>query len=207
MQTKSKVLLLGASLVFAAAEANAADAISIGATAKAPLLDGRCDGDEWKTATKFELPAQAAIYLMHDDDSLFICGKGKAEDYAVIDVYIEHAETGQLHKFHLSAQMGEHIYSGGEWGETERWKLTDWTGFWVPYFGFEETEDGRRPKFLRGSHREVQILRKKFPGDEWTMMFGLSAINNEDGSGGEFRYPENAVDNDKSTWQEFSFSN
>ncbi len=206
MQNMSKLLLLSAFLSFVATEANASETIAINPTNKAPLINGRCDKDEWQAATKFELPAQVSIYLMHDKDSLYVCAKGKAEDYTVIDLYIEHAETGHLHHFHLSAQMGESVLTDKGWSESETWKLKDWTGFWVPYFGYEDTENGRRAKFFKGSHREIQVLRKKFAGNSWNMMIGVSAINHEGNSQAEFFYPEKAVDNDKLTWGKFSFS-
>jgi len=143
---------------------------------------------------------------MHDKDSLFVCAKGKAEDYTVIDLYIEHAETGHLHNLHASAQLGERLLTDKEWSESENWNLEDWGGFWVPYAGNEETEDGMRPKFLKGSHREIQVLRKKFAGNTWNMMIGVSGVNHEGKYGAEFFYPESAVDTDESTWGKFSFS-
>lgn len=179
--------------------------ISIGLTISAPLFDGSCGKSEWGAAQKIELPAGASIYLMHDKGSLFVCAKGKAEDYAVIDLYIENAETGHLHNLHASAQLSEKLLIDKEWGQPERWNLKDWGGFWVPYAGYEETEKGRRPKFLKGSHREIQVLRKKFSGNIWKMMISVSAINHE-GDSQAFFFPEKAVDTDTSTWLTFSFS-
>lgn len=179
--------------------------ITINATNQAPLFDGRCDKDEWQSAIKFELPAQTAVYLMHDNHSLYVCAKGKAEDYAVIDIYVEHAKTEVLHKLHASAQLGERIFNGKEWSQPDRWNLKGWSGFWVPYAGRVESEDGLRPKFLKGSHREIQILRKKFPGDTWNMMIGISGVN-KGGDSTEFSYPEKAVGTDSTTWAKFYFS-
>jgi len=204
MKNMSKLLLLSASLSFVATEANASETIAINSTNKAALLDGRCGNDEWEAATKIELPAQVSIYLMHDKDSLYICAKGKAEDTTSLDLYIEHAETGHLHHFHLSAQMGERVRTDKGWGESATWILKDWTGFWIPYFGYEDTENGKRPKFFRGLHRQVQVLRKKFPGNTWNIMFGVSI--KREGKWAEYVYPKKAVDNDKSTWGKFSFS-
>ena len=206
MKTLSPLLLLSATLLFAVADANASETIAINQTNKAPLFDGRCGKDEWQAATKIELPAQVSLYLMHDKDSLFVCAKGKAEDHTVIDLYIEDAETGHLHNLHASAQLGERLLTDKEWSESENWNLEDWGGFWVPYAGNEETEDGMRTKFLKGSHREIQVLRKKFAGNTWNMMIGVSAVNHEGKYGAEFFYPESAVDTDVSTWGKFSFS-
>jgi len=205
MQNMSKLLLLCASLSLVATETNASEVIAINSTNKAPLFDGRCDKEEWQSATKFELPAQTSVYLMHDKYSLYVCAKGKAEDYTVIDIYIENAETGHLHRLHASAQLGERLFNGKEWSEPERWNLKDWGGFWVPYAGIDESEDGKRPKFLKGSHREMQVLRKKFVGETWNIMIGVSGIYHEKSST-TFSYPEKAADTDKSTWAKFSFS-
>jgi hypothetical protein len=176
--------------------AMADDLMEINATKTTPLFDGRCKNIEWSAATKIKLPSENSIYLMHDKDSLYICAKGKVDDYAVIDILIEDVKTGHLHKLHASAQLGERIYNGKNWSEPDRWNLKDWSGFWVPYAGRVESEDGLRPKFLKGSHREMQILRKKFSGDIWNMMIIVSGIS----------FPDKAIDTDKSTWHTFSFS-
>jgi len=211
MQHKlSKLVLSTLALSLVATEivatpANTSATIAIDTTKKAPLFDGRCNKGEWKSAIKFELPAKTSVYLMHDNDSLFICAKGKDEDYAVVDIYIEHAKTGYLHNLHASAQLGERIFKEKEWSKPDRWNLKDWSGFWVPYAGRVESEDGLNPQFLKGSHREMQILRKKFPGDTWNMMINVSGIYHNERSTG-FSYPEKAVDTDSSTWVKFSFS-
>lgn len=189
----------------AAEESSAPAVITINPTVESPLFDGRCGDDEWRAATRIDLPAQASIRLMHDGGSLYVCAQGKAEDYVVIDLYIEHASTGHLHNLHASAQLGERLLTDEAWSESEFWALEGWSGFWVPYAGNEETENGIRPRFLRGSHREIQVLRTKFAGTTWRMMIGVSAIH-EDGESRGFVYPENAVDTDASTWLDFRFS-
>ncbi len=205
MQNMSKLLLSCASLLFVTIQANASETIALNPTNEAALLDGRCGNDEWEAATKIELPAQASIYLMHDKESFYICAKGKAEDYTILDLYIEHAETGRLHKFHLSAQMEEAVLTDKGWEpESGKWELKDYAGFWVPYSGLEDQENRKGPKFARGTHRQVQVLRKKFAGNTWNMMFGVSVRH--EGSGAQFFYPEKAVADDKSTWGKFSFS-
>lgn len=206
MQSFSTRFLLSATLIFAAADINASETIFINQTNKAPLFDGRCDNDEWRAATRIELPAQVSVFLMHDKYSLFVCAKGKAEDYTVIDLYIADAAAGHLYNLHASAQLSERLLTDTEWSEAEFWNHKDWSGFWVPYAGSEDTEDGTRTKFLEGSHREVQVLRKKFAGNTWNMMIGVSAIYHEGAYGAEFFYPENAINTDQSTWGKFSFA-
>ncbi|PKG80953.1 hypothetical protein CXF85_19480 [Colwellia sp. 75C3] len=201
----SGIVLSTIALSLTATQATASEVISINATNKAPLFDGRCDKEEWQPAVKFELPAQISVYLMHDNDSLYVCAKGKAEDYTVIDIYVENAKTGYLHNLHASAQLGERIFKGKEWSESDRWNLNDWSGFWVPYAGRVESEDGLKPKFLKGSHREMQILRKKFSSDTWNIMINVSGVYQDDSST-SFSYPDKAVDTDKSTWATFSFA-
>lgn len=201
----SNLLILSAVLSFAAFCANASETIAINPTNKAALLDGKCGNDEWEAATKIELPAQASIHVMHDKEYFYLCAKGKDDDYTVLDLYIEHAKTGHLHKFHLSAQMGERVLTEEGWSEPAPWDLNDFAGFWVPYFGLEDPDNRKGPKFARGTHRQMQISRKKFASNTWNMMIGVSAIRHE-GEGAEFFYPKNAVDSDTSTWQKFSFS-
>ena len=63
--------------------------LTINPTNKGGLLDGSCGNDEWEAATKIELPGQAAIHFMHDEDYFYFCASGKAEDYTILDLYIE----------------------------------------------------------------------------------------------------------------------
>ncbi|WP_444944730.1 hypothetical protein ACJJIK_08260 [Microbulbifer sp. ZKSA006] len=206
MKIISKLLFLGAIFSFFAISSNASETIAINSTSKAALLDGRCGNDEWDVATKIDLPAQVAIYLMHDEDYFYICAKAKAEDITVLDLYIEHAETGRLHSFHLSAQMGESVLTDNGWERVSgKWDLKNYAGFWVPFSGLEEPENRKGPIWAKGTHRQVQASREKFPGNTWNMMFGVSAIYQE-GERAELLYPKNAVSTDSLTWAKFSFS-
>lgn len=204
MQNISK-LVLSSVIIFLTGAAIASESTAVKFTNKTPLFDGRCNQDEWQAATKLQLPAQIDIYLMHNNESLFVCAKGKAEDYTVIDLYIEDTETGQLYNLHASAQLQERKLIDTDWSDSEFWNHQDWGGFWVPYAGETETESGKRTKFLEGSHREIQVLRKKFAGDSWNMMIRISAVNHEGKYGAEFFFPEKAMDKDRSTWATFSF--
>ena len=206
MHYSSSLLLLGAVLSFFATDAFSAEALTINLTDRAPMFDGRCDDEEWRAATRIKLPAEVSVYLMHDRDALYVCARGKAQDYTVIDLYIEDTATGYLHNLHASAQLFERVLSDRTWSEPAWWQQKDWTGFWVPFAGSEETENGARPTFLKGSHREIQVLRKKFSGNTWTMMIGVSAVEHEGSLDTELTYPENAVDTDRSTWRKFVFS-
>ncbi len=198
--------LLAAALMYGAVSAGATESVVINATDRAPLFDGRCGEAEWQSATKIELPAEVWVYLMHDDESLYACARGKKEDYTVIDLYIQHAGTGHLYNLHASAQLKERELTEETWNDPEHWNNEGWSGFWVPFAGIEETEEGERTQFLKGSDRELQVLRSKFPGDRWKMMIGISAVYQEGAYGAEFSYPEGASDTDASTWLIYSFS-
>lgn len=206
MRISSKILLLSTFLTILAGKTVASPVISINPTSKSPLFDGHCDSTEWQDATKIELPAQTAIYLMYDEHSLFVCGKGKVEDYTAIDLYIEHPETGVFYNLHASAQLSERTLHDSEWSESEFWNNKDWSGYWVPYAGEEDADEGKRTKFLEGSHRELQVMRKKFSGNSWNVMIRISAIYQDGEYGAEVFYPMEAIDSDKSTWAKLSFS-
>jgi hypothetical protein len=206
VQSLSTLFIFNLTLLLVSVNATASETTTINLSKNAPLFDGRCGVDEWKNATKIELEAEISLYLMHDKDSLYICAKGKPEDYTVIDIYIENAETGHLHNLHASAQLAERLLTDKAWSASEFWNLNDWGGFWVPYAGNEDTDEGSRTKFLKGSDREIQILRKKFVGNSWNMMVGVSGVYHEGKYGAEFFYPDSAIDTDVSTWGEFLFS-
>lgn len=202
--SRSKLLLSALGITAATMPLSASEQVTVNKVDTAALLDGRCGNDEWDAATRISVGSDAEILLMHDDNSLFICAKGQDGEPTVLDVYIENAETGQLHELHLSAQMGESIFDGTEWGERVMWELEDYAGFWSPYYGREESDDGLRPIFYRNSHKQLQILRKKFPGTSWNMMINLSIGRNRQWV--EHPYPTGAVDIDPKSWATYSFS-
>ena len=73
--------------------------------------------------------------------------------------------------------MGESVLIDNKWeGASEKWALKDYAGFWVPYSGLKDREKRQGSKFARGTYRRVQVLRNKFPGYSWNMMFGVSAV-------------------------------
>ncbi|MCC2604901.1 hypothetical protein [Planctobacterium marinum] len=202
---KNKFLIISCTLLIMASTVSADNSIRINATAAAALLDGKCGSDEWDAATKLDLPAGASLLMMQDKDYFYLCARGKPEDYTVLDVFIKHPQTKQLHKFHLSAQMGEAIFVGNDWRPSATWDLQDYAGFWVPYFGLQDPENRKDPKFAKGTHRQIQIARKKFAGNLWTMMIGVSAIIQGDKNVSLF-FPEQAQETDVNSWALFSFS-
>ncbi|MFC3094535.1 hypothetical protein DRW07_13400 [Alteromonas sediminis] len=174
-------------------------------TQSSPLLDGRCEAQEWQYAIKSNLAANTGVYLMHNDESIFVCATGKAEDYTVLDIYIEDPKTGLLHNLHASAQLSEKVMKGNEWESVGQWELHQWSGFWVPYAGQEGDENRKRPIFLKGKDREIRILKEKFSGNSWNMMFGLGGVKQDGEFGPTILYPEGGVSTDSSTWMTFSF--
>ncbi|MDO6425385.1 hypothetical protein Q4489_00085 [Thalassotalea sp. 1_MG-2023] len=180
--------------------------VTVNKTANFPLLDGHCDSAEWRGATLLQLPANINIHIMHNEHSVFICAQGKAEDYTVLDLYIEHGDTKTLYNLHASAQLLERRLIEQQWSKSDFWNHKEWGGFWVPYAGEESSESGKRTKFLTGSSREIQVQKKKFPGDVWQMMVEISGIYQNGKYGASFTYPKNAIDTNTSTWTTFSFS-
>lgn len=185
----------------------AADTTHIPSIQQPPLFDGRCEAKEWQQALEIPLQEDTAIFLMHDQQYLYICAKGKARDYTAFDLYAKDAETGEIFNLHASAQLSERKLEGAEWSETKFWNHQLWGGLWVPYAGEQTTDNGNSTVFLEGSHRELQILRSKFSGKRWRLMFRISAVYQADTYGAEFYYPKDAKDKEPAGWAVFSFSN
>lgn len=204
MKNLLKLLIIAGTCHSLVIEAKVPETTLINQTNTPALLDGHCGSDEWEAATKIEHPASATVYVMHDNQYFYICAKGNEGELTVLDLYIQNTETEKLHKFHLSAQMGEAILEDNDWKNVGTWQLKDWAGFWVPYFGTRDTDNGKAPKFYSDAHRQVQIARKKFPGNTWKMMFTVSI--RRDGNWLNILFPEKAKDNDETTWSTFSFS-
>ena len=199
----TKFILSSVSLALMALSASASEPISVNATQMPVLLDGRCGGDEWDAATIIELPAHLSLFLMHDKHSVYLCAKSAFDDPMALDLYIEHPRTGHRHQFHLSAQMSERIHTNAGVGDPNTWELKDWTGFWTPFYGLEESEDGQRVNFYRKSNKQVQILRKKFPSETWNIMVRIGVRHL--GERSTVSYPLQAQDQDPTSWGAFSF--
>ena len=186
---------------------HAQETMSVGKTRHSPLLDGTCSADEWSDATKLTLSDGVSLLLMQNDRAFFVCAKGKPDDYTVLDIYIKRPQVDTMHNLHASAQLSESRFNGKEWGEPNRWNLVDWGGFWVPYAGQTDYEEGKRPKFLKGSDREIVILKRKFAASKWLMMFGVSGIHQDGEYGGDVSFPEKGRNTDASTWLTVDLSN
>ncbi|MHA7815520.1 MAG: hypothetical protein ACX93N_03530 [Pseudohaliea sp.] len=178
--------------------------MSITQTDSTPLLDGRCRASQWQGAVGISLPADVSLLLMHDADSIFVCAKGKPEDFTTLDVYLRDASTDLLYNLHVSAQLGERVMDDGNWSEMTFCNHRAWTAFWVPFSGTEETDCCIRPRFLEGSHREVRVVRGRFPGEALNMMFSVSAVHHGENDRAELRYPRNALDTDPATRATFT---
>ncbi|MDM7861158.1 hypothetical protein QTP81_11165 [Alteromonas sp. ASW11-36] len=205
MKNISKLLYLGLSIAHAGALADEPKSIAINSTNESALLDGRCGNDEWEVASRLHLPSDVTVFLMQDTKYFYICTKGKSEDINVLDLYIESTEAEQPYKYHLSAQMGESKLTENGWESTaDQGVRNGYAGLWVPYSGLKDPENRKNPTFERGSHRQVQITRGKFPGNNWRMMISVSGIKQKD-AWTTLTYPENAEMDDTSTWGVFSF--
>lgn len=206
MRNIPKFILLSIFLTAGAVTANPSERFIVNSTNESPLLDGRCGNDDWEPATSIQLPADVTIFLMHDKKYFYICVKGKAEDINVLDLYVESADIGQPHKYHLSAQMGENKLTENGWESTSAQGVRNgYAGLWVPYSGLKDPENRKNPTFERGTHRQVQIARDKFPGNTWHMMFTVSAIKHND-AWSEFTFPENGDPEDTLSWGTFTFT-
>ncbi|WP_196139148.1 hypothetical protein [Aliikangiella sp. G2MR2-5] len=175
-------------------------AIKVPSTTTKPLLDGQCDDREWQPAHKLQLPAKVSILLMNDSESFYICMKGKKNDYTTADIYIEHPESKSLWNLHASAQIGEREFDGKQWPDFDWWNHQQWSAFWVPFSGSKETDKGTQIEFLKGTHREFQILRSKFSGNTWRVMLRVGGINHQNSGRANLFYPQEAKDTSSENW-------
>lgn len=184
--------------------AQASDIISIPLTKSTPLLDGICHENEWQSSYSVELSDEVQLSLLQTEKYIYVCAKGKNEDYTALDIYLNDVKKNTIRNLHISAQLGEREYSNGKWSAMLWWNQQGWTAFWVPFSGFKEENGIRKPSFLRGSNREVKFSKTILNSNKFLATLILSSVTVNGKLNQSISFPLDSVPEDSSTWANFS---
>lgn len=170
------------------------------------LLDGLCPDDEWRAAARIELDGAHTLLLMHDAKFAYACILGPSDSPLTLDLYLQGSETGQLYNLHASAQVGERLRGAHGWPPYEWWNHRGWYSPAVPFTGVAGEGEERRPQFMNGRPRELQVQRARFGSGTWRAMLSVGGRRDADGTWQTLVYPAGAKDDDPAGWAEWRFA-
>lgn len=162
------------------------------------LLDGRCEGSEWRSAARTPLENGMELLLQHNASQVMLCVTLPAESYGTMDLYLGSPAVPMPINLHASAQVGERQRTTTGWPE---WTFGNQRQWYSPPVSLSRATvvDGRAQlTFGNVAAREVVIEKEKFGRGPWRMMTEIRALGTD--KQGSTQFPAGASADDPSTW-------
>lgn len=131
---------------------------------KLVMVDGKLEANEWSDASVVELPGLARFYAKTCGPYVFLALELTQSNDGAVDLYLSPGAR-DIYDLHASAKLGERQLEKGTWPDWSWWNNTDWVANVTRPDSFENRT------FLPTKVREFQILRSRFPGNPWRVMF------------------------------------
>jgi hypothetical protein len=158
---------------------------------KPVMIDGKLAAGEWGDARVVTLPGVARLFVKQSGEYVFLALELTNSDTGTVDLYV--SPDDDIYDLHASAKLGERKLQAGKWP-------ADWTWWnnagWVANVSRVDSWDKRT--FLPEKVREYQILRSRFPGKRWKIMFDFMTPAKPEWK--SVRYPAGASDTDTKGW-------
>lgn len=168
-------------------------------TTDAPaLLDGRCEGDEWRRASRTPLRDGMELLLQQNATQVMLCVPLPPDSYGTMDLYIGSRSVPIPINLHASAQVGERQRTTTGWPE---WSFGNQRGWYSPPVALSRSAvvDGKAQlTFGAVSAREVVIEKNKFGGGPWRLMLEIRALGAD--KRGTLQFPATAKPDDPDGW-------
>lgn len=197
--------ILMTALVSVWAAAQAASAMTAGATAPItvplgvpPLIDARCEGNEWDAAARIPIADGHVLLLQQDARNVYLCVPLPPDSYGSTDLYILPGDETVPINLHASAQLGERRKTAAGWPD---WTFGNYRGWYSPPITYSSATvvDGRpRLTFGAMAAREFVIQKSKFPSSRWRFMIDIRALGAD--KKGALLFPAAASPDAPDTW-------
>ncbi len=175
-------------------------------TTTAPLLlDGRCEGNEWRSAARTPLGDGLELLIQQNATQVKLCVTLPSESYGTMDLYIGSQTVPMPINLHASAQVGERQRTTTGWPE---WTFGNQRQWYSPPVALSRATvvDGRAQlTFGSVAAREVVIEKDKFGRGPWRLMLEIRALGAD--KKGSTQFPAKASTDDPSTWAIVSLDN
>ena len=162
------------------------------------LLDGRCDGLEWRDASRTRLRDSMELLLQQNESQVMLCATLPPDSYGTMDLYVASQTVPLPINLHASAQVGERQRAVSGWPE---WAFGNQRGWYSPPVALSKAAvvDGKAQlTFGIVLAREVVIEKDKFGRGPWRVMLELRALGAD--KRGTLHYPPSASADDTATW-------
>lgn len=172
--------------------------LSVPHTNAPSLLDGRCDGDEWREASRTAIRDGMELLLQQNATQLLLCVPLPPDSYGTMDLYIGSRSVPIPINLHASAQVGERQRTTTGWPE---WVFGNQRGWYSPPVALSRATvaDGRAQlTFGSVPAREVVIDKHKFGNGPWRLLIELRALGAD--KRGTVQFPQGATPDDSTGW-------
>lgn len=162
------------------------------------LLDGRCEGDEWRRAARTTIRDGMELLLQQNATQVMLCVPLPADSYGTMDLYVGSRSVPIPINLHASAQVGERQRTVSGWPE---WTFGNQRGWYSPPVALSRAAvvDGRAQlTFGNVMAREVVIDKEKFGGGPWRVMIEIRALGAD--KKGSLQFPTGASADDPAGW-------
>ncbi|HYE87439.1 MAG TPA: hypothetical protein VEA16_13850 [Vicinamibacterales bacterium] len=184
--------------LLAAAALQPPPSLAVPDTATPILLDGRCEGDEWRNGSRTRLRDDMALLLQQNASQLLLCATLPPDSYGTMDLYVGSRTAPLPINLHASAQVGERQRTTTGWPEWTFGNQRDWYSPPVALSRATVVDGRAQLAFGAVEAREVVIEKRKFGNGPWRMMLELRALGTD--KRGTLQYPPAASADDPATW-------
>lgn len=161
-----------------------------------PLLDADCEEYPGLGAKVVDAAKDVTLFAFETDHFVYLCASLPEESLGTADLVLATPSLPSPINLHVSAQIGEWFVndpdSAPQTADSDRWwRVEGWYAPTVRLNGFEETQNGRRPRFIPSAGREWQISKARFGAGEWRLKLTLNQVRGPDGATMSVTLPEN----------------
>lgn len=162
------------------------------------LLDGRCDGDEWRNASRTPLRDGMELLLQQNSSQVALCVTLPPDSYGTMDLYVGSQTVPIPINLHASAQVGERQRTTTGWPEWIFGNQRDWYSPPVALSRATVTDGKVQLTFGAVAAREVVVAKEKFGRGPWRVMLEVRALGAD--KRGSLQFPAAASADDPATW-------
>jgi hypothetical protein len=184
--------------LFGALTMQAPPSLPVPATNAPSLLDGRCEGDEWRNASRTTIRDGIELLLQQNATQVMLCVPLPPDSYGTMDLYVGSRSVPLPINLHASAQVGERQQTASGWPD---WVFGNQRGWYSPPVALARSAvvDGKAQlTFGAVAAREVVIDKEKFGGGPWRMMIEIRALGAD--KKGSAQFPAGASSTDSAGW-------
>lgn len=152
------------------------DVYAMSAGDPAVVLDGRCAEVEWRGSAAVELGAGVVFRAREDGDQVHLCIQPPTDGLGTLDIHLAAPTAGAPVNLHVSAQVGESVWTPAGWSEIVWLNYDRWYGTPVPLANVEAGPEGPRLRFAPGTARELTLDKSRFGPLPWRIRIEVRSL-------------------------------